>query len=140
MSRGRVLVTDAETRSAVAAVRGLADAGFEVAAAAMRPGPTAAQWSRSVSERLVLPDPLSAADAFLAALERVVRDGGFAALMPGNDASLLTVSVGRAGIEPHVRLGLPDHEQVRRCLDKSELASRFPCGKRGAAPIYPCAK
>ena len=132
MSRGRVLVTDAETRSVVAAVRGLADAGFEVAAAAMRPGPAAAQWSRSVSERLVLPDPLNAADAFLAALERVVRDGGFAALIPGNDASLLTVSGGRAAIEPHVRLGLPDHEQVRRCLDKSELAAA--AGRHGLAP------
>jgi FAD-dependent urate hydroxylase len=125
MSR-RVLVTDAETRSVVAAVRGLADAGFEVAAAAKRawPGERApAQWSRSVSERLALPDPLSGADAFLAALERVVSEGGFAALVPGNDASLLAVSAGRARIEPHVRLGLPDHERVRRCLDKSELAA-----------------
>jgi FAD-dependent urate hydroxylase len=123
MSRGRVLVTDAETRSVVAAVRGLGDAGFEVTAAAIHPGPAAAQWSRAVSERLVLPDPLGAADAFLTALERVARDGSFAALMPGNDASLLTVSAGRARIEPHVRLGLPDHERVRRCLDKAELAA-----------------
>jgi FAD-dependent urate hydroxylase len=132
MSRGRVLVTDAETRSVVAAVRGLADAGFEVAAAAMRPGLAAAQRSRAVSERLVLPDPLTAADAFLAALERVVRDGAFAALISGADASLLAVSAGRARIEPHARLGLPDHERVRRCLDKSELAAA--AERHGLAP------
>ena len=122
MSRGRVLVTDAETRSVVAAVRGLADAGFQVTAASAA-GPAAAQWSRAVSERLVLPDPLSAPGPFLAALERAVHDGRFAALVPGSDASLLAVSAGRARIEPHVRLGLPEHERVQRCLNKSELAA-----------------
>jgi FAD-dependent urate hydroxylase len=124
MSRGRVLVTDAETRSALAAARGLSDAGFDVAAAAapdIRLAP--AHWSRAVSERLVLPDPLTAASAFLAALERTVGEGRFVALMPGNDASLLAVSAGRARIEPHVRLGLPEHERVQRCLDKAELAA-----------------
>jgi FAD-dependent urate hydroxylase len=123
MSRGRVLVTDAETRSVVGAVRGLGDAGFEVTAAAIHAGPAPAQWSRAVSERLVLPDPLGAADAFLTALERVARDGRFAALLPGNDASLLAVSAGRALNHPHDRLGLPDHDRVRRCLDKAELAA-----------------
>jgi predicted ATP-grasp superfamily ATP-dependent carboligase len=133
MSRGRVLVTDAETRSVLAAARGLADAGFEVAAAAASDVRlAAAHWSRSVSERLVLPDPLTAPGAYLAALERVVRDAGFAALIPGNDASVLAVSAGRARIEPYVRLGLPDHESVRRCLDKSELAAAG--ARHGLAP------
>lgn len=124
MSRGRVLVTDAETRAALAAVRGLADAGFEVAAAGTsQPRVAAAHLSRSAGERLTLPDPLGSQPAFVAAVERVVAGGRFSLLMPGNDASLRAVSAGRARIEPHVLLGLPEHDRVERSLDKTDLAT-----------------
>jgi cation diffusion facilitator CzcD-associated flavoprotein CzcO/predicted ATP-grasp superfamily ATP-dependent carboligase len=105
-------------------VRGLSDAGFAVTAAATtRTRIAAAHLSRSVTERLVLPDPLRSEEAFVGALERVVATGRFTVLMPGNDASLRSVSAGRAVIEAHVRLGLPGHERVKRSLDKAELAA-----------------
>ena len=124
MSRERILVTDGDTRAVVAVARGLADGGFDVAVAASPPARLApAQLSRAASERLSIPDPLTAPDAFMDALSRAVAGERFSALIPGTDASLLRVSAGRARLEPHVRLGLPAHERVERGLDKSDLVA-----------------
>ena len=124
VSRKRVLVTDAETRGVVAVARGLGDAGFEVVAAAAadaRPAP--ALWSRSVTEQISIPDPLKEEAAFQASLERLVSRGDFSVLMPGSDASLLSISRARDRLDPHVLIGLPAHERVQRSLDKTDLAS-----------------
>jgi cation diffusion facilitator CzcD-associated flavoprotein CzcO/predicted ATP-grasp superfamily ATP-dependent carboligase len=123
MRGARILVTDGETRAVVAVARGLVEAGFAVSVAAnVRVPLAAAQLVRSVSERLVTPDPLRAPTAFVAALEGAVSDGTVSVLIPGGDASLLAISDGRARLEPHVRLGLPDPVQVRRSLDKANLS------------------
>src|SRR5437763_12008907 len=114
MSKRRVLVTDGETRACVAAVRGLADAGFAVVCAAPRGQIAPAHWSRAVTKRIRTPDPLTDEIGFLHALERAVRDRDVDAVMPGGDASLLAVSRGRAHLEAHARLGLPPAEGVRR--------------------------
>jgi FAD-dependent urate hydroxylase len=109
-------------RSVVAVARALSDGGFDVtAAASSRARLAAAHLSRAVSERLILPDPLIAPDAFLDELVRVVSRERFSVMIPGTDASLLRISLGRDRIEPHVRLGLPAHEQVVRSLDKADL-------------------
>ena len=122
MSERRVLVTDGEMRSVVAVAWALADGGFDVSAvASSRARLAPAHLSRAVSERLVLPDPLTAQDAFLDELVGVVSRERFSVLIPGTDASLLRISSGRDRIGPHVRLGLPAHEQVVRSLDKTDL-------------------
>jgi predicted ATP-grasp superfamily ATP-dependent carboligase len=122
MSPGRILVTDGETRAAVAAARGLADAGFDVVAAAGS-WPAAAHWSRSVAARIRIPDPLADEAASMAVLARAAARGDISALMPGSDASLLNISRSREMLPAHVCLGLPSHPAVQRCLDKSELAT-----------------
>jgi predicted ATP-grasp superfamily ATP-dependent carboligase len=122
MSGHRVLVTDGETRACVAAVRGLATAGFEVISAAPVGQVAAAHWSRAVSRRIRTPDPLADEHGFVAALAEAVAGGAVDVLMPGSDASLLDVSRGRARLEPHVRLGLPAAQVVWRALDKVQLA------------------
>lgn len=119
----RVLLTDGEQRSVVAAVRGLAQAGYEVGVAASRPG-VAAHWSRSCDARYHLPDPWDDPAVFALALSHLVRDGTFDVLLPGTDASLLAISAYRDYLEPHVRLGLPAHEKVVRSLDKLVLSEQ----------------
>jgi thioredoxin reductase/predicted ATP-grasp superfamily ATP-dependent carboligase len=126
-------------RAVVAVARALAEDGLDVTAvASSRARLPAAHLSRSVNERLELPDPLIAGDSFLDELERVVASGRFSALIPGADASLLRVSSGRARLEPHVRLGLPAHEQVRRSLDKADLLAT--AARQGLDPplTIPC--
>jgi predicted ATP-grasp superfamily ATP-dependent carboligase len=139
MSQKRVLVTDGETRAAVAVTRGLADAGFEVAAVAVaHVRPAAAHWSRSVAQRIPMPDPLTEEAGFLAALERTLRAGDFSVLLPGGDASLLSVSSGRHRLDPLVRIGLPPHENVQRSLDKTDLVLTAARHGLGSPPTVIC--
>jgi predicted ATP-grasp superfamily ATP-dependent carboligase len=117
----RILVTDGETRSVVAACRGLAADGFRVTAVAgTRPAP--AHWSRSVERRVSLPHPLEDAETFVEGTRRIVEDGSYGVLIPGSDASLDTLSGAREWIEPHVSMGLPPHGAVVASLNKLRVA------------------
>jgi predicted ATP-grasp superfamily ATP-dependent carboligase len=125
-----ILVTDGEERAALAVCRGLAAAGYGVAAAAAA-RPAAAHWSRSVRERLRLPNPRHDAGAFADALEHAVSGDRFAVLIPGSEAALVVVSERRERLEPHVRIGLPPRDVVDRALDRVavlQLASRVGLG------------
>jgi predicted ATP-grasp superfamily ATP-dependent carboligase len=116
-----VVVTDAETRAAVAACRGLAAAGLTpVAVAGTTPAP--AHWSRSCRERHVCPHPLDDEIGFVAGLERILDGRPRCVLLPGSDASLRAVSEHRARLESRTALGLPAHAIVLRCLDKLALS------------------
>ena len=116
----RILITDAEERSVLAATRALSRAGHTVAAVGRgRAAPTL--WSRACSERHVLPDPRLDSERFLAGLERLVERGEYDVLVPGSDVTLTVLSEGRHRLEPHTRLGLPAREVVHACGDKATL-------------------
>jgi predicted ATP-grasp superfamily ATP-dependent carboligase len=115
-----VLVTDVHERGLVATCRGLAAAGFRVAAAThTRLAP--ALWSRACSERLLIPDPLADEDGFIAALRAHLASGAYAVLIPASDQALELVSARRAELEAHTRIGLPAHAVVQRALNKRQL-------------------
>ena len=116
----RVMVTDAEERAVLAACRGLASAGYRVSAVA-RYSPAATHWSRSCSERFLAPDPRDSVQAFIARLEQLLDGGGYVALIPGSDGSLLAISEHRDRLEQSTRLGLPPREAVRKSTDKRQL-------------------
>jgi predicted ATP-grasp superfamily ATP-dependent carboligase len=116
----RVIVTDGEERAALAACRGLAAAGYRVSAVAPE-RPAATHWSRSCSERILLPDPRASVQAFVAGLEELLDRGDYAALIPGSDASLLAISEHRERLGQMTHLGLPQREAVRRAVDKRLL-------------------
>jgi predicted ATP-grasp superfamily ATP-dependent carboligase len=115
--RDRVLVTDAEQRSVLAALRGLKEAGYEVSAVAGR-RPAAGHWTRACSERIFAPNAQADPEGFVGAVTQRVGTGGYSVLLPGAEASLLALSERRAAVEEFVRLGLPPHEAVRRSTDK----------------------
>jgi predicted ATP-grasp superfamily ATP-dependent carboligase len=136
----RVLITDAQERASLAACRGLSQAGYSVAGVATT-RPAAGLWSRHCSERLHLPDPVRDSQGFVQALEQVVRRNHYAAVIPGGDASLLAISQHRDRLEPHVRLGMPLHEAVERCVDKLSLVEEaakagVPCPNTVACSSY----
>jgi predicted ATP-grasp superfamily ATP-dependent carboligase/thioredoxin reductase len=117
----RILVTDGETRSVVAACRGLAADGFRVAAVAgTRPAP--AHWSRRVEQRFSLPHPLEDSVAFVEGIRQIVEGSSYGVLIPGSDASLDSLSRARDRIEPYVPMGLPPHSAVSASLNKLALA------------------
>jgi predicted ATP-grasp superfamily ATP-dependent carboligase len=116
----RVLLTDAEERSVLAACRGLAQAGYRVdAVASSRPAVT--HWSRRCATRLIAPDPRVDAEGFVARLEAILRDGEYAILLPGTEASLVAISAARETLERHTEIRLPPASTVARCLDKIVL-------------------
>jgi predicted ATP-grasp superfamily ATP-dependent carboligase len=117
----RVLLTDADERSVLACVRGLAAEGFRVApAACYRPAP--GHWSRSCSERLTLPDCRVDPEGFALGLEALLGTG-FDALVPGSEQSLMAVSRMRERIEPLARVGLAPHDALVSAVNKDALAA-----------------
>jgi thioredoxin reductase/predicted ATP-grasp superfamily ATP-dependent carboligase len=116
----RVLITDAQERSVLAACRSLARNGYAVdAAASERPAVT--HWSRFCASRLRTSDPKAHPAQFVEELARIVSAGRHHALIAGTDASLLAISRGREQLAPHVNLGLPAPEIVERSLSKVGL-------------------
>jgi FAD-dependent urate hydroxylase len=115
--RERVLLTDGENRSVLAACRGLRAAGFvpDVVAGA-RPAPS--HWSRACGEALMLPHPLHDQEGFIDGLESIVQSRDHALLLAGSDASLLTISRYRSRLEPRVQLALPSHRTVLAATSK----------------------
>src|SRR5215211_428483 len=119
----RVLVTDAEHRSVLAACRGLAAAGYRVSTVAEERF-ALAHWSRFSEKRITLAGPQTDPEGYVGRLSRVLRGGDYDLLMPGTELSLLPISERRDLIEPYTRLGLPPHEVVVRALDKPLLQSK----------------
>jgi predicted ATP-grasp superfamily ATP-dependent carboligase len=114
----RVLITDGEQRSVVAAVRGLAAAGYSVTATASS-RPAAAQWSRDCARRLDAPSVTSDGGAALAQILRgELERERYAAVIPGSDGALRALSRHRGLLEPLARLGLPAEAAIERSLDK----------------------
>jgi predicted ATP-grasp superfamily ATP-dependent carboligase len=116
----RVLVSDGEERSALAACRALARSGYRVTAVAQTRC-AGAIWSRSSSEAFVLPDPMRNRERFIAALERLLDRKPQDVVLPATDASLLAMSEHRERLERFARLGLPPHDAVESSLDKLRL-------------------
>jgi predicted ATP-grasp superfamily ATP-dependent carboligase len=118
--KGRVLVTDAEERAALGAIRALRAAGYLPTAAAFST-PAAGHFSRAAAARLVLPDPRSASREFAEALRSALERDPHDVLLPGSDAALLAISEHRDLVDGLVAHALPDHDVVLRCLDKPTL-------------------
>jgi predicted ATP-grasp superfamily ATP-dependent carboligase len=116
----RVLITDAQDRSVLAACRSLGRHGYSVdATASERPAVT--HWSRFCANRLWTSDPKAHPAQFVQELSRIVSGEDYDVLIPGTDASLLAISRGRELVEPYVKVGLPAPEIVERSLSKVAL-------------------
>ncbi|MBV8988116.1 MAG: hypothetical protein JO372_06100 [Solirubrobacterales bacterium] len=118
----RILVTDAQDRPALAAIRCLHEAGYLVGATAntrIAPG----LWSRDCTVAGILPDPSAGVDQFIAQLRSVLVNDQYDVLVPGTDETLFAVSARREQLPSSVALGLPDHDVVKRALDKACLAN-----------------
>ncbi len=113
-------MTDAEERSVVAAVRGLARAGYEVTATSSQ-RPAAGFWSRAAKQRLRLPDAREDQLGFVERLEETLERQRHDVLLPGTEASMLAASAGRERLARLTHLGIPPHEVVEQSLDKGAL-------------------
>jgi predicted ATP-grasp superfamily ATP-dependent carboligase len=117
----RVLLTNAEERSILAACRSLHTTGYAVSAIAFAPY-AATHWSRACTERLRMADPGRDGERFVEDLRRGLTRRRYAVLVPGSDRALLAISRGRERLEGLTRLGLPSPASVERSLDREAMA------------------
>jgi predicted ATP-grasp superfamily ATP-dependent carboligase len=115
----RVFVTDASYPNALAAVRSLGEAGFEVTAADKRSVGLAARlafWSRYCRHRFTYPDPRQNPEGAADAISRYVRDNECAAAIPvGLDMTeLFVLQRARIGVPAM----LPSRESFAIASDK----------------------
>ncbi|MEZ7125623.1 ATP-grasp domain-containing protein [Nonomuraea sp. AD125B] len=114
-----LIVETGFSRGALAAVRALAAAGWEVGVGAPT-GAGLASSSRHRRRRHLVPAAHEDRDAFLAAVRRTVRDHGYDVVFGAGEAEVLALSLLRdqvGAIVPHA-----GHRRVVRAIDKQELS------------------
>lgn len=118
--RVRALVVEQGfSRGALAAVRALAQAGWQVGVGAPD-GCGLASSSRACARRHSVPAAHQDQPAFLAAVGRAVREGGYEVVFGAGEAEVLTLSEHRdlvPAVVPHA-----GHQSVLDALDKARLA------------------
>src|SRR5690606_37015471 len=115
-----ILITDGDQRAALAAVRSLGRAGYRVVVTSPRPR-SLAGGSRYAAAEFVVPDPLSAADAFVTAIRTIVVQQQVTTLIPIAEPALLTL-LPLADTFDGVRIPFADAETFRHICDKGEVA------------------
>jgi predicted ATP-grasp superfamily ATP-dependent carboligase len=117
--KARVLVTDAEQRSALAIVRALGRAGHEVIVCSSRVRPLAGA-SRYAHGSAVVADALTNPDAFVDDLARLAKRSTTEVLLPVTEPALLAVLAARDRF-PGVRIPFPSLEVFRQTCDKAHV-------------------
>jgi predicted ATP-grasp superfamily ATP-dependent carboligase len=112
-----VLVTDAGRGSALAFVRSLGRAGYEVIAADSDPRSPGFR-SRYARGRVVYPDPRRGPRRFAEAIRDAVRERGVALVVPITDDALLPLAEARKEFEGLCRLAVPEPSALEVVTDK----------------------
>lgn len=115
----RILVTDAHTRAALAAVRSLARLG-EVHVAQARRG-SIASVSRFATRHHDVSDPAAHAGAYAEAICALVSAEGIDVVMPVTDAACAALLPARERLAPAITAG-PSAEAFARVSDKARVA------------------
>lgn len=122
--RHTVLVTDAEQRSALAAVRALGGAGHRVYAASSKARPLASA-SRYVERSIRVADPLHEAAAFVDDLASAIERLGADVVLPMTDASMLAVLATPERLAP-AALPFASYDSFGAISDKQRLLATAP--------------
>jgi predicted ATP-grasp superfamily ATP-dependent carboligase len=112
----RVLVTDSDTRAALAAVRALGARGHEVVTAGIA-HPSIASVSRYSSAFESYPDPAADSDGFVKALAQITRRRNIDVVLPMTEVSTLLVTAHQAQLAG--RIPFPDSATVANAADKA---------------------
>lgn len=121
----RILLTDGETRTALACVRALGRSGHHVVVGSPSQ-PCLAGVSRYAANSVVLPDPLDAPSSYLTRVADVARQLGAQVILPVTDASMRALL---APGEPRLgdaALAAPSRTAYEALSDKGGLLARAP--------------
>jgi predicted ATP-grasp superfamily ATP-dependent carboligase len=116
----RVLLTDAEQRNTLAAVRSLGSRGVSVDVTGSARF-SQAFFSRYCSRRLLFPEPARWEQRFRNCLTREVGSDDYDVLLPMHEYSLLAVVRHADALRHHVAVALPDPETLYQVRDKQRV-------------------
>jgi predicted ATP-grasp superfamily ATP-dependent carboligase len=116
----RILVTDSDNRSALAAVRALGRRGHEVFVAGER-HPSLASVSRYCAAFDAYPSAINDPQGFLAAVIDIVTARRIDVLMPMTEISTLLLTEHQERLPAHVKLPFPSAAAVAAAADKSRV-------------------
>ena len=114
----RILVTDSDTRSALAVVRSLGRAGHEVIVAGAR-HPALASVSRHCSGHEPTPDPSLDCDAFVDAIASAARRRRIELTVPTTEITTLLLAGNRDRLPAECRIVCPEAKVIADASDKS---------------------
>jgi len=114
----RVLITDGDERSALAAARSLGSAGHTVFVGSAG-GRSLAGGSRRVAHEVALPDPLVDPEGLADRVAALAGETGLDVVLPMTEASLLAILPARGRIS--AALPWPPDERFRRICDKGRV-------------------
>ena len=116
----RVLITDSDNRSALAATRSLGRAGYEIITAGERASSLAAV-SRYCGRFVTCPSPIKDPDGFLATVMRTVEEHQVQLVLPMTEVTTLLLTQARARLPSGCILPFADEEAIRRASDKAAM-------------------
>ena len=116
----RVLITDGDTRQALAATRSLGHAGHVVFVASDRL-PSLAGQSRYAASSVLCPSPVKRSAEFVDFVSELAAGQGLEAILPMTEISTLLLTGNRDRLPPGCGLPFPDHDAVRRASNKAEM-------------------
>lgn len=115
-----ILVTDGETRPALAITRSLGEKGHRIIVGA-RAQPSLAQVSRYCWQRFMYPDPSQNSEGFVESLIRMVREQRIDVVLPVTEISTAVVVERRDEIERYSRVPFPLSATFNTAADKVEV-------------------
>lgn len=115
-----ILVTDGETRPALAITRSLGSQGHRVIVGAKRTK-SLAQASRYCSGSFIYPDPVQDSAGFVESLVRTVREQKIDVVLPVTEITTALVIESRDKIEPYSRIPFPAVDTFNRAANKVQV-------------------
>ncbi|MBI2830661.1 MAG: ATP-grasp domain-containing protein [Chloroflexi bacterium] len=115
----KVLVTDAQMRNSLAVIRSLGGRGLEVTGAETTRFATAL-FSKYCRHKLIYPGPDNYPDRFVDCILNEVRSGGYRAIFPVTDSSVLAIAKHKKEFSKYTLVPLPDTEVLMQAMDKAE--------------------
>lgn len=138
MRRQTVLVTDGEQRAALAVVRSLGRAGYDVRVCSAR-GRSLAGASRHCRREAKVSDPLTRPETFVADVLSLAREWNVEILVPISEAALLGLLPQRSRFEA-VQIPFAEHAAFRRISDKQLVLDSAPQYGIGVPEQWPLSR
>lgn len=116
----KIVVTDGNTRVALAIVRALGKEGNQIIVGSTNI-PSLTSASRFCSRSFVYPDPRKESAGFISTLRRIVKDETPDVLLPVTDITTLLITEIKAKLEKYCAVPFPEYKTVQRAANKYEV-------------------